>query len=81
MQEDEKIWKQMEDKYHFQIIFFNRLDMTPWGQPFLIKRIRDKSWAPVYVDDFSLILLKRTGLNRHIINQYELPESMFVVTE
>jgi len=67
------------NKYQFNAIYFYRHDMTPWGQPFLIKRIRDPEWAPVFVDDFTLIMVKRNLYNRGLIERFELPQSMFSV--
>lgn len=80
MQEDESVWATQLEKLDFNVIYFYRHDMTPWAQPFLIRRIDDPLWAPVYVDDFAIILLKRNIKNAPIIEKYELPASMFIVT-
>lgn len=77
MQEDNKIWKENEEKYKFNVIYFYRHDYTPWGQKFLVERIKDPEWAPVYVDDYTIILLKRSGENLEFIQKYELPKSEF----
>ncbi len=77
MQENNEMWDQMMNKYQFNVIFYYRHDMTPWGQPFLIKRVRDPEWAPVYVDDYTLIMVKRNLQNRGLIERFELPQSMF----
>jgi len=79
MQEDEKIWKKMEEKYHFNIIFFYRHDLTPWAQTFLINRIDDPSWSPIYVDNYSIIFAKRNEKNKKVIERFELPKGMFTV--
>ncbi|HNW89658.1 MAG TPA: hypothetical protein PKN48_08330 [Bacteroidales bacterium] len=82
MLEKEEVWQQVNAKYKFNCIYFFRLDETPFGQPFLIKRLNDRNnWAPVYVDDAVIILLKRNLLNQAIIQQYELPPETFVVTK
>jgi len=80
MQEDDSIWVSMSRRYNINVIWFYRLDNTPWAQPFLIRRIHDPLWAPVYVDAFTLILLKRVAENQSLISRYELPQSMFFVT-
>ena len=80
MQENESVWKKYDERYRFNAIYFFRLDMTPWAQPFLIRRISDPAWAPVYVDDLAIIFLRRTADNAGIIRQYELPKSMFLAT-
>ncbi|MCA9405331.1 MAG: hypothetical protein KC684_02250 [Candidatus Omnitrophica bacterium] len=79
MQEDEAVWKKFDQQYRFNVIYFYRLDLTPWAQPFLIRRLEDPLWAPVYVDDFTIILLKRNAENEAVIQQLELPKSIFQV--
>lgn len=79
MQEDEKVWERMDNQYNFNAIYFYRHDMTPWAQPFLIQRIGDPKWAPVFVDDYSLILLKRNIRNERLIRLYELPRGIFKI--
>jgi len=53
--ENEETWKQWDKTYNFQTIYFYRHDATPWAQPFLIERIKDTSWSPIYVDDYTII--------------------------
>ena len=79
MQEDENVWKDLDQQYNFNAIFFYRQDITPWAQPFLIKRIKDPNWAAVYVDFYSLILLKRNEKNKDLIRRFEIPNSIFRV--
>ena len=80
MQENNDRWKEMEQKYNFNTVFFYRHDLTPWAQTFLVNRITDSSWAPIYVDDFSIIFVKRNEINKELINKFELPKEMFTVT-
>lgn len=80
MQENIDVWEQTMNHYNFNAIWFYRLDNTPWAQNFLITHINDPLWAPVYVDDFTIIFLRRNKKNTEIIKQYELPQSMFRVT-
>ena len=77
MQEKEEVWKKMDERYRFNAIFFYRRDITPWAQPFLIQRIQDFAWAPVFVDDETIILLKRNAKNASLIERYELPGEIF----
>lgn len=80
MQEDEKKWQEKLEKYNFNVIFFHKNDLTPWAQAFLIKRISDPDWAPVYVDNYVIMFLKRNEINQPIIKKYELPKDMFRVS-
>ena len=77
-QEDEVVWQQLDEEYGFETIFFYRHDFTPWAQPFLISKIKDKAWVSVYVDDYVLILVKDNQQNQSVIEKFELPPEMFV---
>lgn len=81
MQEDESVWNEKLLKYKFNSIFFYRHDLTPWGQKFLITRIQDKEWAPIFVDDYSIIFLKRDEKNSELIKKFELPKEIFKISQ
>lgn len=77
MQEDEKIFSVQDKKYNFNTIFFYRHDLTPWAQKFLINKIKDSNWVPVYVDNFSIIFVKNSPQNSQVIKQFKLPQEIF----
>ncbi len=77
IQEDENRWKEENEKQKFNAIFFYRLDYTPWAQKFLLERIKDPLWAPIFVDAQTIIFLARNKKNSEIIKKYELPKEMF----
>lgn len=79
MQEDEEKWEKEMESHNFNVIFFYRLDYTPWAQPFLIKRLSDPLWAPVFVDERTIIFLKRNKQNQSVIEKYELSKENFKV--
>lgn len=79
VQDQDSRWQEAMQKYHFNSIFFYRRDNTPWGQKFLISRVEDPNWAPVYVDEDKIIFLKRDEKNLGVIKQYELPKSLFQI--
>jgi hypothetical protein len=78
---DEQVWQNLEAKIPFNVIYFMRLDNTEHGQPFLIKRLNDSSWVPVFVDSTNIILLKNNQSNQELIKRYRLPASMFKVVK
>ncbi len=80
-QEDESAWKKIDSIYNFNVIFFNRNDITPWAQPFLIRRLDDSEWAPVFVDLYTIIFLKRNSQNENLIEKYQIPKKFFRVTK
>ncbi|MBN1464024.1 MAG: hypothetical protein JW922_10190 [Paludibacteraceae bacterium] len=81
IQSSNELWKQAESEYKFNVIFFYRHDATTWAQPFLIERLKDETWIPVYVDDYAIIFLKDIEQNMEIINKYRLPNNMFTATK
>ena len=79
MQEDDKVWEEVSNKYGFNVIYFNRHDLTPWGQQFMIDRLSDPQWAPVFVDDYVLMMARRRSVNQGVIDRFLLPIGMFRV--
>ncbi len=80
-QEDDKKFRELGNKYKFNVIFFSHRDYTPWAQAFLVRMTKDKEWAPVYVDNYNIIFLKRNSRNNDLVKKYELSEDKFRVTE
>ncbi|HBH96430.1 MAG TPA: hypothetical protein DDX89_01380 [Candidatus Omnitrophica bacterium] len=80
MQEDDAVWREAEARFGLNMIVFHRHDLTPWGQRFMIARVDDPAWAPVFADRDTLILLKRNVRNRSAIDRFEIPRSAFHVT-
>ena len=80
-QADESRWKEMDEKYNFNAIFFSHRDYTPWAQNFLISRVKDKNWAVVFVDGYNIIYLKRNLQNEEIIKKYEIPKERFGISQ
>lgn len=81
MQEREDAWQEALQKWQFNAIFFSHRDMTPWAQRFLIARIADRAWAPVYADRYAIIFLKRNDGNKAIIDRFEIPQSAFRIAK
>jgi len=77
MQEDGEAWKRALVKYDFNAIVFNHTDTTSWGQEFLIARVNDPEWAPVFVGREMIILLRNVAKNRGTIERYPVPREMF----
>ncbi len=80
MQEDKEVWKKADGRWGFNAVYFYRHDLTPWGQAFLVRLVDDPQWAPVFVDGYTIIFLKRNGPNQRVIDRFQLPRSMFSVS-
>lgn len=79
-QTSESKWHELEDTYNFQVIYFYRLDMTQWAQPFLIERLSDPNWVPVFVDSTTIIFVKNNPENNEIIKKFAIPKEYFSIT-
>lgn len=75
MQEDPKMWKKYSEKYNINYIFFASTDITPWAQTFLGFISKDKNWPMVYLDNNTVIFLKKTYGNSQIIKEHEIKKS------
>jgi hypothetical protein len=80
MQENNEIWNRVSKEYAFNAIYFATSDGTNWGQEFLVKRIKDPEWAPVFADDYAIIFLKRNEKNKDLISRFEMSQDHFRVT-
>jgi hypothetical protein len=74
MQSDEAKWAAISQQYGFNVIVFNYRERSVRGEQFIIRRVLDPLWAPIYFDKDILILARRGGPNQSIIARYELPK-------
>jgi hypothetical protein len=74
MQQEETKWETLSNRYGFNVIFFNHQDRGASTEQFIIRRIFDPLWAPVYFDKDIIILAKRDGPNRAVVLRNELPK-------
>ncbi len=81
MQENQEKWEEVDQKYNFNTVFFYRRDLTPWSQQFLVAMVQNPKWAPVFVDEYCLIFLKRNDQNKKVIETYELPREIFTIAK
>ena len=74
IQSDEAKWQDTSRHYGFNVIVFNYRERSVRGEQFIIRRVLDPMWAPVYFDKDIIILAKRDGPNQPVIARYELPK-------
>jgi len=79
LQEDQFFWQEERGDYNFNALFFYYHDATPWAQNFLVSRINDPEWVPVFVDQNNIIFLKNNEQNQNVIQEYEIPRENFSV--
>jgi len=79
-QSDDSKFKLLEDQYEFKTIIFSITDQTPWGKAFLVNVVKDESWKTVYIDDFTIVLVKDSvaqELKLETINLSKLTPSQY----
>jgi hypothetical protein len=69
---DEDYWARRSGEYAFNLIVFNHRDRSADSEQFLVHRVLDPAWAPVFFDRDIIILAKRDGSNRTTIGKHEL---------
>ena len=77
MQVSPDLWQKQEEKYRFNAIIFSLDDRAPWPLPFIVARLNDSTWAPVFADKSVIIFLKRNERNRSVIQKFEIPNDRF----
>src|SRR3989344_6043659 len=77
MQEDDRVWRENLAKYNFNAIVFYRQDATPWAQKFLIARVTDSVWIPVFVDDWVIIFVRNAPQNQDVISRFQISKDLF----
>lgn len=56
--ENPELFKKLDEKYHFNSIFFYHRDYTSWAQKFLIEKTKDPEWITVFADEENIILIR-----------------------
>jgi hypothetical protein len=79
MQEDESIWKIQSEKWGINAIAFYWRDLTPWSQTFLLARVQDPNWIPVFRNPYSLVFVKNVAKNLEVIRQFSVDRREFRV--
>ncbi len=70
---NEEKWRSHLFTNKFNIIVVNPSGHSAAAENFVIRRMLDPDWAPVFFDKEVLILARRFGANQPIIAKYELP--------
>jgi hypothetical protein len=80
IQRDESKWEQVSRLYGLNVIVFNHRDRSIHAEQFIIRRVLDPLWAPIYFDKNIIVLAKRFGPNQSVIARYELPKERVLVS-
>lgn len=72
MQENQDAWSFYSKKYAINYIFFAHTDITPWAKQFLAQISKSSDWPMVYLDESTVIFLKRVPKNQVLIDKLEI---------
>jgi tetratricopeptide (TPR) repeat protein len=67
---DEEVWKKMNEKYGFNMIFLNHYNQGGGVSDFIYRRIYDPEWAWVYAGRDDLIFIRRLPEYQALIEIY-----------
>jgi hypothetical protein len=79
MNQNEALWQAADKKFNFNTIVYSFSDKAPFTFPFIIARINDPVWAPVFVNQYTIVFVKRSAQNEALIKEFEIPKSTFSV--
>ncbi|MSU75394.1 MAG: hypothetical protein EXS55_02695 [Candidatus Magasanikbacteria bacterium] len=74
---DSRVWEEIVARYNLNVIFYSFLDPSSIALPFIVARLTDPAWAPVYADNYAIVFLKRNNQNANLIQQFEIPKEKF----
>lgn len=70
--QNEDHWMRRNPERGFNMIVFNHRDRSMASEQFIVRRVLDPAWAPVFFDRDIIILVKRYGSNQATIEKHEL---------
>jgi len=80
MLEDPKRFSQEDTTYHFNTIYFNYTDPNPWAIQFVHDIMQNLQWKLVYLDDYTIILVKNTPENHSIIQKFSIDQNHVIIS-
>lgn len=73
----EEKWQEVQGKYNLNVIFFSHQNLGNKENNFLVNRLNDSVWSLIYIDGYSMILLKNTPANQELIKNFQItPENI-----
>lgn len=72
LQQSEDHWMRRSPEFGFNAIVFNHRDRSAASEQFIVRRVLDPAWAPVFFDKYIIIFVKRFGPNHATAVKFEL---------
>ncbi len=70
-------WERVNNKYRFSVIFLALTSISPDNLNFIINRLNDPAWVPVFRNNKHLVFLKNIPANESAIAKNRIPLSEF----
>lgn len=77
MQEDTKIFTQVDNQYHFNVIFYTFGENVGFEDTFLSSIAHNSQFKLVYIDDYAIVFVRNTPQNQTLIKKYEITDTNF----
>ena len=71
-------WRNSMQLNRFNVIFMNHRGRSAAGESFIVRRVLDPDWAPVFFDADVIILVRRHDANHSVIAKHELPKEVIL---
>jgi len=71
-------WRNGMQLNRFNVIFMNHRGRSAVGESFIVRRVLDPDWAPVFFDADIIILVRRHDANHSVIARHELPKEVIL---
>ena len=70
MQDNPDIFKKLDQRHRFNAIIIQHWDNTPWGYPLLNYLVNSSHFKMIYLDQYSVLLVRNNQENRKLVTQY-----------
>lgn len=76
--QSETHWMRRSPEFGFNVVVLNHRDRSAATEQFIVRRVLDSAWAPVFFDRDLIILVKRYGSNQATIEKHELSKEQIL---
>jgi hypothetical protein len=74
------LWERLLSHYNINFMFLSPHDVNGTVLPIIFKLSESDKWVPVYCDPISIIFVKNTEQNRHVVERFKLSKEVIYGT-
>ncbi len=71
------IFNMFDKKFNFNAVILRHWNMYPFKNPLFSNLLTNEKYRLIYLDDYTVIFVKNTGINEELIQKYGLSEEKF----